>query len=83
MDRATGPQLVTASQVAEDTGDSDKLEQLILPVKAGRCRKGYTSDGDIDNTINDVAGQLNISPIGRETTPTDPRTDAETFFPST
>lgn len=60
IDSATD-ELVTTGKVAEDTGDSDKTTQLIAAVKQIVIANNYTENGDINNAIDDVAKQLNIS----------------------
>lgn len=60
IDTATD-ELVTTSQIASDTGDSDKTTQLVAAVKQVVAEKNYTSESDITGVIRDVASQLGIT----------------------
>jgi uncharacterized protein YpuA (DUF1002 family) len=60
IDTATD-ELVTTGQVAEDTGSSDKATELIAAVKQIVIANNYTENGDINNAIDDVSGQMGIS----------------------
>ncbi|MCH4038849.1 MAG: DUF1002 domain-containing protein [Eubacteriales bacterium] len=60
IDTATD-ELVTTSQIASETGDSDKTTQLVAAVKQVVAEKNYTSESDITKVIKDVANQLGIT----------------------
>ena len=54
-------ELVTETNVAQHTGDSDRTTQLIATVKQIIAEKNITDEKDIRDAIADVATQLGIS----------------------
>lgn len=60
IDTATD-ELVTTSQIAENTGDADKTSQLVAGIKQAVAADGTTDDSKISKTIDDIASQLGIT----------------------
>lgn len=54
-------ELVVTSQLADSIGDSEKAEEMIAAIKQIMAEKGLDSEEDIENAINDVAAELEIS----------------------
>ena len=54
-------ELVVTSELAENIGDSEKAEELIAAVKEIVSANEFNTEEEINQAIDDVAGELNIS----------------------
>lgn len=60
IDSATD-ELVTTSQVAKDTGDTEKTTQLVAAVKQVVAKNDLSDDKKIGQAVDDVSNQLNLN----------------------
>lgn len=58
---AAADELTTTTQIAESTGDSDRIAQLIAAIKQIILSHNYETDEDIDAAIREVAAQMDIT----------------------